>query len=585
MAEKTGQGENRCTDGRAEPKEGYRDDGERIAVRGSNLGFTEESRTYQRELETQNQELLRMQAELLDARNRFAELFDGAPMGYLTLNARGRILEANRTVAHMLGEIKKRLVGQPLHRFLRSADREQFAMHLREVLLGNGQSVRELRLRSRHRPEMPVQIVSSPCVRDPERMEVEIRCCVFDLTAREQAEKEKMILQKRLDDVRRTESLAVLAGGIAHDFNNLLMGVLGNAELIREDLPPGSPTKRRVEDIRVAALRLAETTRQLLAYSGKGTFVEQAVDLSTCVSDMAGRLAEMRRENISLELDLAQDLPPVRGDWNQIRQIVENLVANATEAVGEARGSVVIRTRTVTSQMEQEPHRYGLSESPSTGERVVLEVSDTGCGMATGMLGRIFEPFFTTRAAAQGLGLAAVRGIVNAMGGGVEVFSREAEGTTMRVTFPCRHTAEEDVAAEGAGQAGPLRAAGSTVLVIDDEPTVRTVTRRMLERGGFGVLTAENGVEGVRTLREHAGEILVVVLDMTMPGMNGVETFHALRQSCPDLPVLFSSGYTEQETMTRFSGSRPDAFIQKPYEGATLVTQVNRLLGVSESPS
>lgn len=373
---------------------------------------------------------------------------------------------------------------------------------------------------------------------------------------------ERKRTDERLLQAQKAESLAVLAGGIAHDFNNLLVGILGNAGLALAELPPESPVRATIADIETAGQRAADLAKQMLAYSGRGKFVVGPLQLSALVEEMAHLLRVSVGAGVRLVLDLAPGLPQVVGDATQLRQVIMNLVINASDAIGQGEGTI----RVTTSAASGRPELFaGAVVTPEelVAEYVVLEVADTGAGMDAATLARIFDPFFTTKFTGRGLGLAAVLGIVRGHRGGIAVTSAPGEGTRFRVMLPAAAAAAQE---DDAGRPeGEWRGAG-LVIVADDEPSVRKVTARALRGMGFEVLEAEDGQAAVELFEQHRDRVVLVLLDMTMPRMNGQAAFRAIRALDPGAKVVLMSGYTEQEAAEQFSEGGLAGFLQKPYE-------------------
>jgi len=379
---------------------------------------------------------------------------------------------------------------------------------------------------------------------------------------REHFEEERRQLEAQVQQAQKLESLGVLAGGIAHDFNNLLTGVLGNAQLALYDLASSSPARESVEDIEQAARRAADLCRQMLAYSGKGKFVVQPIDLTETVREMGQLLEVSISKKAALRHNLAEGLPAITADATQIRQIVLNLITNASEALGEEGGVVSVATGVMDCDRAYLGCTY-LDDDLPEGRYAYLEVADTGCGMDDGTLEKIFEPFFTTKFTGRGLGLAAVLGIVRGHQGAINVYSEPGQGTAFRVLFPAL---DEPAASESQNDQDPKDIRGTgTVLLVDDEERVRRVGRRILERMGFTVLTARDGREAISVFQEHADEIACVLLDLTMPNMDGVEAFQQLRRIREDVRVVLASGYNEQDATQHFTGQGLAGFIQKPF--------------------
>ncbi len=403
---------------------------------------------------------------------------------------------------------------------------------------------------------------------------------IEDISEQKKAEEERRALDTRIRQAQKLESLGVLAGGIAHDFNNLLMVVLGNASLALQDLDAGSPLHHDIEQIETAAMRASELTKQMLAYSGKGHFVVEPTHLSKVVADMEQLLRSSVSRTVAVELALSRDLPLVDADVSQLRQVVMNLVSNAAEALGRESGMLEVRTGRLEADRALLDSLVVVDDLPE-GEYVFLEVRDSGAGMDEAVLARVFDPFFTTKFTGRGLGLAAVLGIVRGHRGGIRIESQPGEGTRVMVLLPStqikappvetpaaapREMAEDDLEIEG------------TVLLVDDEEGVRSMAHRMLERLGFRVLTAVDGLEAVDCFRRHHGEIRLVLLDMTMPRMDGVEAFRALRAIRPDVKVILTSGYSEQMAAEQVGENGPAAFLQKPYRPADLVHKIDDVL-------
>jgi PAS domain S-box-containing protein len=397
---------------------------------------------------------------------------------------------------------------------------------------------------------------------------------VRDVTDRMRAEKEREQFDRKLQEAQKLESLGVLAGGIAHDFNNFLTGILGYANLARMESPAGSPTIPSLQQIEKICLRAAELCRQMLAYAGKGRYVLEWLDLSRLVEDITHLLQISISKKVTLQLALASGLPAVLADATQMRQVVMNLVINASEAIGDRTGSVTITTRVVPVGEDRTFPADTEGELPP-GDYVVLEVSDDGPGITEEVRRKIFDPFFTTKFTGRGLGLAAVQGIVRGHKGAIQVTSEEGRGTTFKVLLPC---------AKGPPQPVPAPAVSAlvwkgegTVLVADDEEAVRSVATQMLEAMGFQVVLATDGREAVERLRDHPGAFRLVLLDLTMPHLNGEEAYREIRRLRPDVPVVLMSGYTEQEVTKRFAGQGLSGFLQKPFLAATLLQMVHNL--------
>ncbi len=401
-----------------------------------------------------------------------------------------------------------------------------------------------------------------------------------DITDRKIAEEERLRLERQVLQTQKLDSLGILAGGIAHDFNNLLMGILGYAELALKDLEPESRARNCVDQIDRAAQRAAELANQMLAYSGRGRFVVEPIDLNESVDEMVKLLEVSISKKVRLRFDFAE-LPAFEGDVTQVRQIIMNLITNASEAIGHESGEIIVRTGVKECGRDyldtvSVASLAGLTGCSPEGNYVFLEVSDNGCGMDQETLERIFEPFFTTKFAGRGLGMAALMGIMRGHKGAIKVSSIPGEGTSIRALFPTSEELPSKVQSTGE-ELESWRGAG-TILLVDDEETVRDVSKEMLEELGFDVLTAPDGRQGIDLFVEHSDVVTCVLLDMTMPHMAGDQVFREIRLLRPDAKVIMCSGYDEQEVTKCFVNDAPAGFIQKPYKLAEIESKLRELL-------
>ncbi len=396
-----------------------------------------------------------------------------------------------------------------------------------------------------------------------------------DISERKQAEQDKIAMERKLLAAQKLESLGVLAGGIAHDFNNILTSVLANASLARHDAASGRSVERNLTQIELAARRAADLCQQMLAYAGKGKLASDHLDLSELVRGTAALLEVTISKNTRLDLRLADGLPPVLADSTQLRQIVMNLVINAADAITGRPGLITVTTFTREADADLLHSALGNPDLPP-GTYVGLEVSDNGSGMAPETVARIFEPFFTTKFSGRGLGLSAVLGIVQGHRGALFVESTPGRGSAFRLLLPA--TSGRTVAsAPPFPDAGPVALRG-TVLVVDDEEAVRSIAATVLEMHGAASLTAASGDEALELLRARGEQISLVLLDLTMPGLNGEETLRRMRMLGARQPVILMSGYSETETMLRSTNLGIAGFIQKPFEVTTLLAKAKPFL-------
>jgi PAS domain S-box-containing protein len=390
---------------------------------------------------------------------------------------------------------------------------------------------------------------------------IAIEGCCSDVSERRRAEEERLRLEARFRQTQKLESLGLLAGGIAHDFNNLLVSMLGNADLALRELPPGEAAAVSLAEIRKAALRASDLSNQMLAYSGRGRFVISVLDLNELIRELSGLLEVTLPTGVAMEQSLAEGLPAVRADGTQIRQVVMNLITNAGEACASGQGR--IRVVTDTLEITDGPPPADVTEGELTpGRHVLIEVSDTGCGMGEATLQRLFDPFFSTKPSGRGLGLAAVLGIVCGHGGAIQVVSRLGAGSRFRLLLPATPEVPESRQSKPRIETGVV---ARTVLVVDDEEVVRNTARRMLEHLGYDVLLAAGGAEALELHARLDGAIHAVLLDLTMPQMSGEAVFRALRRSDPSIRVILSSGYTADDSAAGLDALSLSGFIQKPY--------------------
>jgi PAS domain S-box-containing protein len=507
----------------------------------------------------------RAQDEVRASQRLLNAMMDAMPQSITVKFPDGRFRLVNQTSAQWFGLPVEQLVGGTLESLgFKITD---FLARVREgdaAVLGTGRAV-EL-------PDMSVtfgdgsthwvHVRKLPLAGEDGAVEA-VLTIMDDVSARKQAEAERLALERQVLHAQKLESLGVLAGGIAHDFNNLLTGVLGNVELAELDAGPHHPAAPALESIRQASLRAAGLTQQMLAYSGRGRFQIQDVDLNRLVTEMTQLLKVSISKKIALRFDLAPEAPLVEGDAVQLQQVVMNLITNAAEAIGDAAGEIRLSTG-LLARAGADLAEAHLAEYHRDGPYAFLDVTDTGCGMSAEVKARIFDPFFTTKFTGRGLGLAAVLGIVRSHRGLIRIRTAPGAGSSFRVLIP-------PVERPGAHPAAPVPAAPpapwqghGTILLVDDEALVRAVMERQLQRLGFQVLTAGDGREALRRYRAAAGGVRAVLLDMTMPEMDGAETLQELKRLSQELPVIVCSGYAQFDAVQQFGTLAPDAFLQKP---------------------
>jgi PAS domain S-box-containing protein len=511
---------------------------------------------------------------LRESEARLRQVMDLVPHFIFAKDEEGRFLLANRAVAEAYGTTVEELVGRSDADYARSdAEVRHFREDDMEVIRSGRpklipeEPITDARGRVRYLQTTKIPFAFSGTDR------AAILGVSIDITEHKAADEALLRAAKE-------ESLSVLAGGIAHDFNNLLAAILGHASLALKQLSAASPARHHVEKAAAAVERASDLTRQMLAYSGRGHFVVRPTDLNALVRENLPLLQVAVPKNVRLEKRLDGKLPPVDADVGQIQQVLMNLVINAAEAIGERGGTVAVATD-VREVGPADGALWRASGQPlAPGPYVALEVHDDGPGMEPETIERIFEPFFTTKAAGRGLGLAAVLGVVRGHRGALSVESAPGRGTVFRLLFAPGSAPAATAVAAGRADAPQRRL---RVLLIDDEEIVREMVGEVLAHEGVEVVSAADGAEGVALFRERSREIDVVLLDLSMPGLSGEQTYVRLHQIDPAVCVILSSGYDHDEALRRFGEKGPAGFIQKPYRPQQLMSEIDRCLGRAAS--
>jgi PAS domain S-box-containing protein len=497
---------------------------------------------------------------------RLRQVIDVVPHFIFARDAEGRYRLANRALAEAWGTDARSLIGRTDLDFGRPPDEVRRALEDDRRVIESGEPRQALEepltdARGRVRWLQTARIpFSLPGSERPVVLGVSI-----DVSERRAAE-------ETLRRAAKEESLSVLAGGVAHDFNNLLAAILGHVALALRELPEPSPARLHLDKAASAVERAADLTRQMLAYSGHGHFVVRASDLNALVRENLPLLEVTVPKSVRLLASLAPELPAVDADVGQLQQVLMNLVINAAEALGERGGTVRVTTgvRQVTAGDTALWRSSGQPLAP--GRYVELEVADDGPGMDGATADRIFEPFFSTKFTGRGLGLAVVLGVVRGHRGALSVESAPGQGSVFRLLFA---PSAAPAAAETAAPPAPARR-GALVLLIDDEDVVREMVGEVLAQEGFEVLSAADGASGVALFRENRERVAVVLLDLSMPGMSGEETYARLREEDPGVRVILSSGFDRHEATSRFAAAGPSGFIQKPYRPEQLLAEIDR---------
>ncbi len=508
---------------------------------------------------------------LRESEERYRDILHAALDGFWLVDRENRLIEVNESYCRMSGYSEQELLTMTI------ADLEA-SMTSNDIIRQAEQIIAQgyVRFTSSHRRKdgsiFDVEVSVKYQQIDDGKMVAFIR----DITESKQAEEEKQLLEQQFQHSQKLESLGVLSGGIAHDFNNILAVIMGYCCLTRINY---ETAEKYIPEIEKAAERAAGLCRQMLAYAGKAPLTKTRVDMVTEVDDIVNMLKSTLPQNTAIKSYLAPKTPHVEGDASQLRQVVMNLIINASEAIGSEQGEVDV-TLVMIKVMAGKAYEDYHGKAISPGDYVCLEVTDNGCGMDEATKWRIFEPFFSTKFTGRGLGMSAVLGIIKSHGGALQLFSQLGCGTTFKVYLPALteeplENGEQTVSAPVA----PWQGSG-TVLLAEDEESIREIAKTFLEMFGFNVLEAVNGKEALEIYQKRASEISIVLTDMGMPLMDGYELFSELKKLNPELPIIISSGYGDAEVTARIGSDNIAGLVSKPYNP----NQLQEVLKLVQSP-
>jgi len=524
-----------------------------------------ELRVHQIELEMQNEELRRAQTELDASRERYFDLYDLAPVGYLTLSEQGLILEANLTAASLLGVARGVLINRRFTNFILPEDEDIYYLHRKQLFATNHPQVCDVRMPRPGRAPFWARLEAA-VAEDAAGLLIS-RLVISDVTA------SKLAAEARLTKAQEMESVGLLAGGIAHDFNNLLTVVNGYSKLLLDGLPADDPLRDGLEEICKAGTRAAELTQQLLAYARKQVILPRLLDLDVLVRKMLPLLERLMDAHVAIRLELNPEAGSVLADPHQLEQVLMNLVLNARDAMPDG-GTLLIETCPV----ERDAGYAASHPEARAGRYVMLAVTDSGKGMNEETRQRIFEPFFTTKEAGKGtgLGLSMVQGVVSQSGGHIEVSSEPGRGSTFRVYLP--KAVEPRLVPAGTVEATLPRRGKETVLVVEDQEAVCDFAERVLMTYGYRVLKAANGVSALAQCEQECGNIDLVLTDIVMPRMGGLALANRLKERWPGMRMLFMSGYSRGAMAGHGAWDDSMEFIQKPFSPELLSVRVREVL-------
>ena len=523
------------------------------------------------------EEDLRLSKELLEG------VFQGSPVGIQIFDATGTALRVNRSFVEMLGlPSEDEVMGKYVIYEDPFSVQNGGVTAFKRALRGTVATLNNIHVDfSDLDPQWAIQNKSwwADCIFFPVFDQVGtvefVVLFVIDVTQRKQTEEEQLRLEDRMRETQKLESLGVLAGGIAHDFNNLLTVIMGNANLAKTNVPSESPSVEFLNQVDSACQSAADLCQQMLAYAGKARVMIHPVTLNDLILNISNLLTHAISKKATVSFDLAPDLPNIEADAVQMRQILLNLVINASEAIPNTGGFIVVSTSVATVD-RNDLDTMILGDLRTPGDYVRLQVSDSGNGMDEEIQRRIFEPFFTTKFTGRGLGLAAVLGIMRKHNGALHLQS-SPDGTVFQLFFPT-FNGNVSVPIATAMESDTLTDAEGTILIADDEKGVRDVAANFLRSFGFQILEATNGREAVERIRDHGSTIRAVLLDLMMPEMDGREALPEIRKLHPKMPILILSGFTEAEIASGYEGPMPDGFLHKPFTRDQLLAHLKGIL-------
>ena len=514
----------------------------------------------------------RTEEALRQSEERFRELYHDAPVGYLELDNEGRITSVNRTECEMMGYAPDEMLGQPLWTFV--VDEETSRRQVLALLAGRLPSARdrERLFRRKDGTTFPV-LIEDRLLQNKEGKIVGIRAALQDITERKEAEEKMVSLQEQLRQSQKMEAVGRLAGGIAHDFNNLLTVIQGHCEISLLQFQGNNPLREDVVEIKKAADRAGNLTRQLLAFSRRQIMEMKVIDLNALLRELEKMLRRVMGEDVELVTVLDEHLGKIKMDPGQMEQVVLNLAINARDAMPSG-GKFILETTNVYLDEEYARSHIGVE----AGQHVMLSVTDTGSGMSLQVKERLFEPFFTTKEKGKGtgLGLSTVYGIIKQSSGNIWVYSEAGRGSTFKIYLP-RVDEEADNLSRRDDTVSMLYG-NETVLLVEDEPSVRGLAARVLRKQGYNVLEAVNGGEALQIADTYSGRIDLLLTDVVMPQVGGKELYDQLKPLRADLKVLFTSGYTETAIVQQGNLPPGVAFLQKPFSPIFLTHKVRELL-------
>ena len=520
-------------------------DGNIIGVLGTYGDITEIKRA---------QEIIKYNEQLLNS------IMQTTPFGVIFV--RNQVIEwCNDRICQVLGYSKEEMIGKSTRTYYETEEEfNRVGKELYKDLVGYNTSWVETKWKSKNGEWIDIRI--NAALRNPQCPEDGIVAGIIDIREQKKFEQQREQMQERIHQLQKIQSLETLAGGVAHDFNNLLMAIIGSAELALHEVPEISVARGYLNSIIIAGKKGSELAQQMLSYAGRKKLLTNRVNLNKMIGEMVQIIQSSISKKVVLKLDLAEQIPLVEGDITQLSQIIMNLVINANEAIGNKSGVIIIRTSASLCDSKYLDTLF-LPGELKEGLYVVIEVIDTGCGMDEETKKHIFEPFYTTKFTGRGLGLASVLGIIKSHHGGIKLYSEKGKGTAFKIFLPAIEWMEEKDTAF-TEEKKELRYEGKFILA-EDEDTVRAITQRMLEYLGFEVLSAVDGREAIQLFKEHKDDIKCVLLDLTMPHVDGIEACIEMKKIKEEIPIILTSGYPHEQIATKTNIELFSNYIQKPF--------------------
>jgi len=536
------------------------------------LRLTDSLKQSYQQLLTETNEHKKASEALAASNKRYQQLVEIAPIGMAVIQEQGQLTFANPYWHELISTPSDQPV--TLEQLIEEGEEE----HLAAILEHPGKQKLRTTMcwKKDQQHSIQTEVISYP-IQYENRLSILL--LVISIEDRIKAEQiEKIKLANKESDYRLS-SLQMMAGGVAHDFNNLLAVIIGNAELalIRFDDNNKQRQLESLNQIKQAGERAAGLGKKMLAYSGHGGFVSKSINLSSYLNNAQPKLQKIIAAEQTLTLNHHQTNTTILADSLQLEQLLEGLVTNASEAYEGEQGLIII-TSGIANAIQLERSALDVHIC-NPADFLYLQVSDYGCGMSSETVKRVFDPFFSTKFTGRGLEMSAIFGIIQGMNGHIHIISAAGEGTTIEILLPRHESAVIQPQPSISEVTTPIQVS-RRILIIDDEEIVRDTCSAILKQYGHSVLTASDGPSGIECYRRQMQEIHCIILDMTMPVMDGSQCFLALREINPDVPIIISSGYSREDILNHFGTRKPAHFLQKPYSHGALIEMIELLSSI-----